>query len=196
MTWQLYPFTTQQLTAFSAAQSGLPLSYGEEGATRGEFPVGFTHDRNEAIIGHGMEEYERAVQGLRAWKMFPSGWTTVVPNHMPPTLGSTVVVIFRLLGIYWRSAARIVYEVDERDVGDVVQRQGFAYGTLPGHVECGEEAFTIALRKDGAVVYELRAFSRPQYLLTRLAKPLARRWQRRFVRESQIEMRRYVSGAA
>lgn len=51
--------------------------------------------------------------------------------------------------------ARVVYVIDEPD------RKGFAYGTLPGHPERGEEAFVVEHRPDDSVWLVLRAFSRP-----------------------------------
>ena len=51
---------------------------------------------------------------------------------------------------------RVVYVVDEPDI------RGFAYGTLPGHPESGEERFVV--RRDpatSAVFAEVSAFSRP-----------------------------------
>jgi len=76
-----------------------------------------------------------------------------------------------------------VYLIEEDD--GVVRRCGFAYGTLPGHAESGEERFTVEQRRDdGSVSYDLYAFSRPNNLLTRAGYPLARRLQRRFARDS------------
>ena len=51
--------------------------------------------------------------------------------------------------------ARVVYVVDEP------LRKGFAYGTLPGHPESGEEAFIVEYRDDDSVWLTIRAFSRP-----------------------------------
>jgi uncharacterized protein (UPF0548 family) len=51
--------------------------------------------------------------------------------------------------------ARVVYVIDEPD------RKGFAYGTLPGHPERGEEAFVVERRADESVWLVIRAFSRP-----------------------------------
>jgi len=48
-----------------------------------------------------------------------------------------------------------VYVIDETVP---VRRFGFAYGTLPAHVEQGEERFSVELHADGAVWYDLRAF--------------------------------------
>ena len=50
---------------------------------------------------------------------------------------------------------RVVYVIDEP------QRRGFAYGTLPGHPEEGEEAFIVERRDDDSVWLIIRAFSRP-----------------------------------
>jgi uncharacterized protein (UPF0548 family) len=66
--------------------------------------------------------------------------------------------------------ARVVYVVNEPD------RVGFAYGTLPGHPEQGEEAF-IVCRRDGRVHYEITAFSKPRHPVARLGGPASRAFQ-------------------
>jgi uncharacterized protein (UPF0548 family) len=53
------------------------------------------------------------------------------------------------------------------------------YGTLPGHVECGEECFSVILDEDGTVTATVSAFSRPGRLVTRLGDALGRRIQAR-----------------
>ena len=194
MTWQLRNPTASDLEAYRQAQSRLLLSYDEVGATIGEMPSGYVHDRNSAVIGQGEAAYLRAVEGLKSWKMFPAAWTRIHAKEAGQRKDSVIAVVFQLLGMYWRSAARIVYEVEEGATPGIVKRSGFAYGTLPGHVECGEERFTVALCESGDVVYELCAFSRPRYWMARLFHPLERRWQRQFVRDSQLALRRYVAG--
>ncbi|MEO7798036.1 MAG: DUF1990 domain-containing protein, partial [Opitutaceae bacterium] len=91
------------------------------------------------------------------------------------------------------SGCRVVYVLDE---AGPVRRYGFAYGTLEAHVEQGEERFSVELHGDGGVWYDLRAFSRPRFWPVRLAKPLARRLQRRFVRDSQSSMQHAVREGA
>ncbi|MFE1950591.1 DUF1990 family protein [Streptomyces sp. NPDC059524] len=78
--------------------------------------------------------------------------------------GADVVLRFLLL----RIPCRVVRVVREPD------RIGFAYGTLAGHPECGEEAFLVTREPDGSVWFRIRAFSRPGRWYTRLAGPLAR----------------------
>ena len=62
-----------------------------------------------------------------------------------------------LLGIGFgiRFPVRVIYVVDEP------RRRGFAYGTLPGHPEDGEESWMIDHRDDDSVWITIRAFSRP-----------------------------------
>ena len=66
---------------------------------------------------------------------------------------------------------RVVYVVDEP------RRRGFAYGTLPGHPETGEEAFVVELQEGDEVTFTITAFSRPASRLARAAGPVGRRIQ-------------------
>ena len=68
---------------------------------------------------------------------------------------------------------RVVYVLDEP------MRRGFAYGTLQGHPQSGEEAFLVELRDDGTVWFVLRAFSQPSSGFWRLASPMLRLAQSR-----------------
>jgi uncharacterized protein (UPF0548 family) len=87
-----------------------------------------------------------------------------------------------MLGVWLVNVCRIVYVVNEQGP---VSRYGLAYGTLPCHVECGEEQFLVAWdQADDSVWYAIRAISRPGGWLTRLAYPLARSLQRRFGQNS------------
>jgi len=58
-----------------------------------------------------------------------------------------------------------------------IAAQRFAYGTLPGHPESGEERFLVHLNDDHIVTAQIRAFSRPGRWFTRLGRPIARRVQ-------------------
>ncbi len=71
--------------------------------------------------------------------------------------GDTAVLRIPVLGGLWGvdAPARVVYLIDEP------KRKGFAYGTLPGHPEDGEEAFIVSQNADGSVWLTVRAFSRP-----------------------------------
>lgn len=98
----------------------------------------------------------------------------------------------RAIGLWWLNACRIVYVVDE---SGPITRFGFAYGTLPRHVETGEERFLIEWdRAKNCVWYDILAFSRPNHFLTRLGYPLVRRLQKRFARDSATAMFKTVNG--
>ena len=74
-----------------------------------------------------------------------------------------------------------------------IRKFGFAYGTLPGHVESGEERFLIEWNlADDNVWYDVLAFSKPNHILTRLGYPVARRMQKRFGRDSAAAMLKAV----
>lgn len=158
-------------------------AYSEVGASRNEkFPAGYDHDRNEVCIGQGRVDFEAGVEALKHWKMFPASWTKVSPSPMEWEAGKEVAVMFRLFGLWWWNSCRIVYVLDEPD------KKGFAYGTLKSHVEKGEEIFFVEMEPDGSVWYRIQAFSQPNFILTKLFKPVARFYQRKFVKGSTTGM--------
>src|SRR5438128_6526521 len=179
--WFLKKPSEEQIQHFLAAVSRQTFSYSEVGASRSEAPTGYDLDHNRIQLGKGGAVFEAACSALRRWAMFPRPWTEVHPTGTPLQAWITVAVLFRVIGFWWLNACRIVYFINEREP---VQRFGFAYGTLPAHVERGEERFCIERDAGDTVWYDLRAFSRPRYWIVRLGYPIARRLQRRFVLES------------
>lgn len=166
---------------FIDSQSDLSFSYAQTGGTQAQPPAGFIVDHNRILLGEGKETFNRAVAALRSWKQFDLGWVTAVPPDLAVEVGTTVAVQAQTFGVWSLSACRIVYVIDDENG---MKRFGFAYGTLPDHVECGEERFTIEWQADDSVWYDILAFSRPRHPLARLGKPLVRRLQKRFARES------------
>jgi uncharacterized protein (UPF0548 family) len=71
--------------------------------------------------------------------------------------GETAILLLGWGPLSLRAPVRIVYVIDEPT------RRGFAYGTLPGHPESGEEAFIVEQRDDDSVWLTIRAFSRPAH---------------------------------
>lgn len=181
--------TRDDARKFCASQASAPFTYAAVGATADVPPPGFDVDRLRVPIGAGPEAFERAKQALLAWRQFDLGWVEAVLADAPLIAGQVVAVAGRACGAWTLNAARIVYVVDEP------QRFGFAYGTLPRHVECGEERFLVEYDAEGRVWYEVAAFSRPRHLAARLAYPFLRRWQARFRRESAEVLRRVVAAA-
>jgi uncharacterized protein (UPF0548 family) len=171
---------------FIAAQRSLPFSYAEVGVTReGALPKGYVADRYRVRLGEGERAYRRAIEALRGWRQFDLGWASVVPRGAQLEVGTTVAVLAHHYGFWSLNSARVVYLVEG------TERFGFAYGTLPGHGERGEERFVVERdRESGAVHYDVLAFSRPNHSLAWLGYPFARALQRRFARDSKGAMAR------
>ena len=173
--------------SFVASQRGRPFSYEAVGATNATPPGGFTVDHNRIRLGQGKGVYESAVKGLQQWQQFDLGWVQIVPKNVEIEVGAIVAVKARAFGSWSLSASRVVYLIDDHDQN--VKRFGFAYGTLPDHVETGEERFLIEWHhQDDAVWYDILAFSRPRHPLVRMTFPLARMLQKRFARDSMKRM--------
>jgi len=163
---------------FVASQRDLPFTYAEVGATNATPPAGYNVDHNRIQLGTGETTFRSAVDALKNWQHFDLGWVVIAPRGVSVEVGATVAVKARAFGTWSLNASRIVYTIDE------ARRFGFAYGTLPDHVECGEERFLVEWLPDDSVWYDILAFSRPQHPLVRLSAPLARMLQKRFARES------------
>lgn len=153
-----------------------PFTYPEVGATAGQPPAGYHHDRVATDLGADEgDRFRRAGQAVLDWVPQRGAGIRVFPDQTV-TADQTFVLVLPLPGAGWAVApARVVYLVDDPD------RVGFAYGTLPGHPESGEEAFLV-VRAAGRVRFEVIAFSRPEDLLARLGRPIARALQVRTIR--------------
>ena len=174
---------------FLTAQSGLDFTYSAVGATENQPPAGHVVDHTHMKLGDGEAVFKAATAGVRRWEQFRLGWLSASPGDTPIEPGQCVAVVARALGVWCLNAAKIVYVVEEP------RRFGFAYGTLPGHVESGEERFLVELADDDSVWYDIRAFSRPNHFLTRLGYPFVRRLQKRFGRDSAAAMVRVVQSS-
>jgi uncharacterized protein (UPF0548 family) len=176
------------IEAFLLRAKDQSFSYPEIGSTRGQMPSGYTIDHNRIALGTGKETFDRAASAIRSWTMFNVGWARLLPPGTPIEVGNTVTVVFKHFGFWSKNACRIVYVIEEE------RRFGFAYGTLQQHAECGEERFSVEWNPaDDSVAYDILAFSRPRQWQARLANPLARVLQRRFVRDSKAAMKRAVA---
>lgn len=179
----LHQFISQNKTA--------GLSYPEVGHSRTDDPVArYNNDLYRIRLGQGDAVYRAACRALFTWQMFPGGWARIGPGEPTVREGETVAMVVHLFGLYWVNGCRIVYTFHKEE-GEV-KKFGFAYGTLPGHIEKGEERFSVEMLPDSSVWYDLRAFSRPRFWLARLGYPIARFFQKRFVRQSQRAMQRAV----
>ncbi|MGE3818170.1 MAG: DUF1990 family protein [Isosphaeraceae bacterium] len=182
--------TTEMVLAFLRAQAQRGFSYPEVGATAGELPHGYVVDRTRVALGRGEDHFHRAREALGRWDQFRLGWVDVWPPGTPIAKDQVVAIVARTLGLWWLSACQIVDVVDE---SGPIHRYGFAYGTLPDHAGSGEERFLVEWdRQTGEVWYEILAFSRPRWLVSRLGYGYMRHLQKRFGAESAAAMVRAV----
>ena len=183
--------SAESIRPFLEAQAKLPFSYAAVGATAETPPAGYVVDRTRIKLGEGEAVFRSAIAALRRWEQFNLGWVEAWPADTPIQKGEVVAVMGRAVGVWWLNACRVVYVVDE---AGPISKVGFAYGTLPGHVESGEERFLIEWdREKNGVWYDILAFSRPHQFSARLGYPVVRRLQKRFGRDSAASMLRAVS---
>jgi uncharacterized protein (UPF0548 family) len=143
--------------------AALRLTYSELGATAGPLPAGYHHVLKSAVIGSGRNRFEDAADKGMRWGMLRGAGLRVEATTEVAAVGSEVIVHLGPV----RAPCRVVYVVDEPD------RRGFAYGTLPGHAESGEELFVV--RYDPAtdeVHADVTAFSRHATWWSRLGSPV------------------------
>lgn len=90
------------------------------------------------------------------------------------TAGTTATLEMKAFGRHVEAPVRVVYVIDEPT------RKGFAYGTLAGHPESGEESWVIDQTDDGSVWLTIRVFSRPSNWKWGLVAPLLRQQQKKY----------------
>jgi uncharacterized protein (UPF0548 family) len=170
-----------------AALRSVEPTYPETGHTLiGESPIGYRNDKYEVVLGHGSKSFERAAEGLQSWQAHRLPGIRVLPERTEIQPGATVIVTSGTPLLALAAPCRIIGVIDDPN------RWGFAYGTLPGHPEQGEEAFVVSISEDGDVRFEITAFSRPGDPLVRLSGPVGRGIQKAGSRGYLRALQRFV----
>jgi len=133
---------------------------------------GFKETGGSVMVGHGRSVFDDAVQNLKYWRVHERAGLTVTPRGVEVRESTDVILLMKLLIGYVTVSCRVVSVTQSKD------QWGFTYGTLPHHVERGEELFLVALAPDGAVTFTVRAMSRPGHFLTKVGAPVAQLIQR------------------
>ena len=145
------------------------LTYPEVGASRHErLPDGYAHGEHSAVVGTGTAAFERAVAAVFAWRCQRAAGLRVRASGSPRDPGTDVVLTAGLPRFGYDIPCRVVWSQTSG------AEQGFAYGTLPGHPERGEECFLVSRGDDGTVVFRTRVFSQLASPLARLGGPVSR----------------------
>ena len=168
--------------------AGAPFTYpGVGGTADGSAPDGFHRAKVAAPIGNGPGAFDRAAEALMTWRMhaafgLPLQATADRAREGVETLGRLGI---GPLGL--DIPCRVVWALEEPG------RAGFAYGTLPGHPEAGEEAFLLE-DVDGTVRFTISAFSRGARWYSRAVPPLTQELQRVALRRYVATLRRLAEG--
>ncbi|MFK8905967.1 DUF1990 family protein [Streptomyces sp. YS-3] len=154
------------------------FTYPEVGATAGDgpLPAGYRHLRYRTRLGSGRQVFTAAGEGVLTWRMHRAVGVdvTVTSDRAAPGIAVRVLLGRGKLGL--AAPCEVVWATEEPSL------VGFAYGTLPGHPECGEEAFLVELDQNGQVWFTVTAFSRPARWYTHAVFPLVPVFQNLYVR--------------
>ncbi len=135
-------------------------------------PAGYQHLERTRTVGHGVEDFRRVSDAVMSWGVQRGAGLRVDATSGQAAKGGIVTVRLGVGSLAVKAPCVVVYTVDE------ARRRGFAYGTLPGHPERGEELFLVEHRDDDSVRLTIRAFSRPALWWSRALGPASRLVQR------------------
>ena len=144
------------------------FTYVEVGATRGGSPLpeGYRHLHHQMRVGVGRDSFELAADAVLEWRMHAGMRVRPLADRPRAEPGAQVTVFLGPGRLSIKAPCEVVWVVDEP------RRRGFAYGTLEGHPECGEESFVVDWDEDDVVWLTITAFSIGGSWYSRLGGPL------------------------
>lgn len=143
------------------------LTYAHVGATLA--PRRGLNTRRKAIdIGLGTGAFASARDALLEWAPQRAIGARIHPDAQRVAQGATVLLVLGIRGVGILAPDRVVAVIDEPD------RFAYAYGTLPGHPECGEESFDLTVTSDGTVSFAITVDAHASPGLPQLASPIVR----------------------
>lgn len=146
-----------------------PFSYDHVGSTLDpERHDGPGIHRHDVEVGAGPVAFVAAREALRTWVPQRGIGAEIHPPDQTVAPGVTVLVLPRLGPFGIVAPDRVV------DVIDEPRRYAFAYGTLAGHPERGEESFTIEHHADDRVTFTIRVQAGPGSLASKATAPMVR----------------------
>jgi uncharacterized protein (UPF0548 family) len=141
------------------------FTYDDVGATAVGPPAGYRHfTRTRLLPGRTLSE---AAEQLMTWQAHEGAGLRVAASSPRARAGVVLRMRLGVGAIALRIPCRVVYVVEEPG------RLGFAYGTLPGHPEAGEELFLLEQDGEHRVRFTVTAFSRPATRLARAGGPFS-----------------------
>lgn len=152
------------------AARGARHSYDHVGSTLEPGTVPGVPEHRSAVEVEGSVAAAAAV--LRRWGAHDGIRARLQPPGAPIEAATTVLVVAPFGPFEMAVPNRIVAVVDEPE------RYGFAYGTLQGHAEVGEELFLAEATGPGRVRLSVRIHAQPGSRLARLGRPVVLLLQR------------------
>ncbi|MFG3267282.1 DUF1990 family protein [Streptomyces bobili] len=158
------------------------FTYEHVGATRepGFCPPGFHALHVRTRLGEGEEVFRRAAEAVLTWELHRALGVGVEASA--DRAAPDVDVTITLAGLI-KAPCRVVWTVEEH------RRAGWAYGTLTGHPESGEESFVVDRTGDGTVWLTVSTFSRPAKWYARAGGPATRGLQQAYARRCGTVLR-------
>lgn len=165
----------------------MSFTYDAVGGTRkqGFSPPGFHSLHVRSRLGEGHDVFRRAAEAVMTWEMHRALGVGITADADRAKPGVDVTV--SLAGVI-KAPCRVVWAEEEH------RRAGWAYGTLPGHPECGEESFVVDRTGDGTVWLTVTAFSRPAKWYAKAGGPATRGFQHAYARRCGTVLRRLAAG--
>ena len=122
-------------------------------------------------VGRGSRAFAAGREALRSWVAQAGIGATIYPAGQPVEAGATLLVVLGGGPVHVIAPNRIVGVLDEP------RRFGFAYGSLPGHPERGEESFVVEHLDDGTVRVTIRVQAGPGTRAAQAVAPVVSRLQ-------------------
>lgn len=162
------------------------FSYAEVGATRDDdLPRGYNHLRYRTRLGDA-SVMRAAAEAVLTFAPQRAVGVRITADGSRAREGLTVTSGLGIGSLRIAAPCEVVWVEDGPD------RAGFAYGTLAGHPESGEESFLVELA-DSAVWFSVIAFSRPARWYTKAAGPVAVAFQHTYARLLGRALRRLTA---
>lgn len=163
------PLLPAEVDLLLAAARRSDVSYDHEGSTLDPARWTAPDMRSRHLdVGRGAADFAAARAALQTWKPQQGISARIEPAGQPVVPGATVLVVLRCGPFTAVAPDRIVAVIDEPGMF------AFAYGTLPGHAERGEESFTVEHRADDTVRATIRVRAHAATLLARAGAPVVR----------------------
>ncbi len=134
-------------------------------------PPGWHATVRDELLGVGPELFDQARISLWQWQLHSGSGLRPQVSHQEVCLGAVIEQTLRLGPVQLKAPCRVTWVVE------TPVRMGYAYSTLDGHPERGEELFAVELLDD-QVWLRIRACSRPARWYSRAGALPARLVQR------------------